>query len=337
MNIKKEMNVDTKEGNMRIAIVDLTPEAAAHILEFNTQNRKIKNNRILQYASDMKNGRWKSNGTPIILSNEWVLKDGQHRLLSVIKSGVTLYNTIVIFVPEVTANNYDLNATRSINDILTLDGINDVALRNSSVAAGITFSIRTSIRENWETARLDKLGITKSFILSEMNKHHDAVEFANEMINSVRGAKIRKSSIISAVINAYLSGYSEKKLRDFCTVLSSGITTQELDVQVIKLRDYANSFKSRDAKDYVELYYRTQNVLHNYEMGIPKKILTTSSKEYYKYPKPSNDEQLQLDFEEKRDKELVSDAQQKKTTLSDDELRNLFRSKNHTDIKALEK
>lgn len=65
MNIKKEMAVNTDDGEMRIVCADITPDDAKEILLLNTHNRKYKQQKLIEYVSDMESMRWKPNGIPI--------------------------------------------------------------------------------------------------------------------------------------------------------------------------------------------------------------------------------------------------------------------------------
>lgn len=69
----------------------ITPERAEYYLGLNEGNRTPRKTVISAYAADMAGGRWNDSPdiiTPIMISREGRLIDGQHRLLAVKKSGV---------------------------------------------------------------------------------------------------------------------------------------------------------------------------------------------------------------------------------------------------------
>ena len=116
----------TDEGTVNIIVEDLTPNKAEKYLKSNTQNRKLNQRRVDVYKNDMINGRWKQNGIPIIIGDDGILKDGQHRLSACIRSGITLKNQLVIIMPQKQANCYDIGLARSVKDIALLEGFDDI-------------------------------------------------------------------------------------------------------------------------------------------------------------------------------------------------------------------
>ena len=64
---KNEMVVSTKSGELKIVVMDITPTKAKNLLRMNTNNRNLRENRVDQYACDMKTGHWYANGMPIVI------------------------------------------------------------------------------------------------------------------------------------------------------------------------------------------------------------------------------------------------------------------------------
>lgn len=79
---------ERKENTMITAQVErITPEVAAEYLKHNTENfRKPTKSAIDRYARDIKAGKWQVNGEPITFSKSGVLKDGQNRLMAIVKA-----------------------------------------------------------------------------------------------------------------------------------------------------------------------------------------------------------------------------------------------------------
>lgn len=281
MNIKKEMAVNTDDGEMRIVCADITPDDAKEILLLNTHNRKYKQPKLIEYVSDMESMRWKPNGIPIIIGSDNVLKDGQHRLCSCVRSGVTLKDMILVYLPSTRANCYDIGATRTIKDMSIIGDVENANLRNYSITAMITYCLITT------TGHLDsspgKEGITKQRIFEEVLKQTDVCNFVRGRIGGNSARKIQKQPVLAAVANAYLCGYPFEKLDRFLTVLATGESLNAIELGIVKLREKISDTKvSRRALS--ELYYRTQKALYNYEKGIVVSKCTQSSTEYYKYP-----------------------------------------------------
>lgn len=77
--------------------ITITPELAKEWLEkYNVHNRKISTNHVQLLADEMTAGRFKDNGDVFRFNEEGILIDGQHRLLAIVKSGVSLIDAIVV-------------------------------------------------------------------------------------------------------------------------------------------------------------------------------------------------------------------------------------------------
>lgn len=107
-------------------VVEVTPALAEKWLaESNTHNRKTRPRTVDSYATDMVNGDWCDDGTPIQFSRNGTVLNGQHRLRAVVKSGVTLRVLVVSNLPEEVQESMDTGIPRSFADVLTLRGEKD--------------------------------------------------------------------------------------------------------------------------------------------------------------------------------------------------------------------
>ena len=69
---------------MKIETVLITPAMATELLKTNSNNRPVKEKRILKYAKDMLEGNWiAETGETIKVLLNGKLGDGQHRLMAV--------------------------------------------------------------------------------------------------------------------------------------------------------------------------------------------------------------------------------------------------------------
>ena len=85
--IIKQLNSDE-----RTEWVMVTPDVAKKLLGINyKEQRNVQPSRVEVYARDMSNGHWNSQSqNPIRISSDGHVIDGQHRLLAVIESGVSV-------------------------------------------------------------------------------------------------------------------------------------------------------------------------------------------------------------------------------------------------------
>jgi hypothetical protein len=98
----------------------ITPSLAAKLLETNIENRKPSAVLVRQYASDIKEGRWKLNGQAIQIDEAGRLIDGQHRLMAVIDAGTPVDMLVVRGVPRSSRDTIDTNKPRLAGDILQM-------------------------------------------------------------------------------------------------------------------------------------------------------------------------------------------------------------------------
>lgn len=73
-----------------LQIESIGPPQAERYLRSNVGNRKLSKVTIRRYAADMLRGEWRMNGETIKFDDRGRLIDGQHRLLAIIESGVTV-------------------------------------------------------------------------------------------------------------------------------------------------------------------------------------------------------------------------------------------------------
>jgi hypothetical protein len=106
---------------MKIEQIRIGPELAAQMLENNNNNRPVCAALVDQYAHAMKVGDWKLNGEPIQFDRFGNLLNGQHRLIGVIKSGLTFEFVVIRDLWEV-FDTIDCGRKRTGADILGLVG-----------------------------------------------------------------------------------------------------------------------------------------------------------------------------------------------------------------------
>lgn len=145
-------------GAFRSQWMDITPQMAAHWLENNFRNRPVKEDVVIAYARDMSIGDWVSTHQGIAFNDRDELIDGQHRLLAIIRSGMTIRMMVTFGLPSIirgremtTMDAVDRGATRSVADQLTIQH----GMKN----AGIIASTSRSIAALCSTERTRRLSV----------------------------------------------------------------------------------------------------------------------------------------------------------------------------------
>jgi hypothetical protein len=140
--------------------IDLTPELAKSYLIHNVNNRSVREGHMEALARDMAAGRWRVTGDSIKFDTNNELVDGQHRLLAVVKSNVTIRVLLVLGVEPDVRPVIDGQATRSAGDVLAIRSGGEKNISTLAAAARIALA-----RENgsWAT-----VGNTRSQVFSNV-------------------------------------------------------------------------------------------------------------------------------------------------------------------------
>lgn len=114
-------------------IVDVTPELATELLEHNIRNRNVREQVWRKYARDMRAGKWIVAESIKIDWNGRII-DGQHRLIAVIESGVTVKMMIVRNLDPEAQSAIDSGSKRSTADALRFKGHGEYATTVAAIA-----------------------------------------------------------------------------------------------------------------------------------------------------------------------------------------------------------
>lgn len=115
------------------AIITLTPERAAELLEHNSLNRPMSDLHMQRIAKQIVEGKWRFNGDTIKIADTGDVLDGQHRLWAIIEAKKPVETIIVYGISrEAFATIDTLRKPRSGGDVIALAG----QRRHRTVIAG---------------------------------------------------------------------------------------------------------------------------------------------------------------------------------------------------------
>lgn len=117
-------------GGVRSEWVLLTPELAEEFLAHNIDNRHVRKVHVTRLAHDMTKGHFAVTHQGIAFDDEGIMRDGQHRCLGVIASGVPVPVLVTYNLPATSQRFMDRGATRKVSDFM--DGPH-AAVRASAV------------------------------------------------------------------------------------------------------------------------------------------------------------------------------------------------------------
>jgi len=101
--------------------ISIDPLLAAKLLMYNRGNRRLSDTRIEAYARQMRDGAWDDrNPEALVIDTEGNLRNGQHRLNAVIRSGATVWFKVETGVDPAVADVLDTGKPRSAGDVITM-------------------------------------------------------------------------------------------------------------------------------------------------------------------------------------------------------------------------
>jgi hypothetical protein len=108
---------------MEIRMMDVTPSLASELLQKNNSNRRIRPGHVNSMAAMMREGKFQTTHQGVALNTAGAVVDGQHRLMAIVKSGVTVTMPVAF---NVDAEHYghlmiDVGLGRTTSDIYAVD------------------------------------------------------------------------------------------------------------------------------------------------------------------------------------------------------------------------
>lgn len=154
-------------------VVSITPEWAEKQLGKNHANRKPRKEHINSLARDMVAGNWQP-GQTITIDPNGNLLDGQHRLMAIMESGVTVEMIVISGVPPEAQTVIDTGVKRALPDVLQMMGYANTSVLSS--AARLSMAAIQSIETGTSAASPNKW--TNEEVISFIRNHGDLVDMA---------------------------------------------------------------------------------------------------------------------------------------------------------------
>jgi hypothetical protein len=171
------------DKNSEYIVRDVGPKEAEVLLGKNQRNRRINKNTVDEYANLMISGKWHPDAdTPIKLSYEDQLLDGQHRLMAVVESGVTLPFTFKTNCDPSAQQHMDRGRKRSLSDDLYMHGYRYTTLLASSLSTLHTYLTTEKIANHVSSIDFD----TAMSMLDEFPEFIDIATHASSRVQMAR-------------------------------------------------------------------------------------------------------------------------------------------------------
>lgn len=126
----------------RSRMVLMTPTLASELLQKNVGNRPLNKRRVDKYAGLMSRGEWDAenpDGCSTAIDSNHVLLNSQHRLYSIVQSGVSIWWRLDENVHPRARATYDIGRTRTPGDFLVSEMGDRVLDANKMAAAARVF------------------------------------------------------------------------------------------------------------------------------------------------------------------------------------------------------
>ena len=207
------MKIKTEEG------MSINPIIATKLLEKNTCNRPVNQRTVDYYAKQMKNGHWRLNGESIKFSDTDKVLDGQHRLLAIIQSGVTIKCDVRYGLEDNVFTTIDTGRVRQASDVLSISGIENY----QKIAAMVKFILNFRAGHYDQSARSyshgeDKLSneIILEFALKNKKSLYESYKYGFNKDNKLI------SGTFLASLHYIFKKLSQKDADEFCERVSDG-------------------------------------------------------------------------------------------------------------------
>ena len=181
--------------------VIITPEYASELLKFNTNNRAVRQNKVSQLAESMNKGEWELSNDAIVVSEGNVLLNGQHRLLAVVKSGVSCPFILFTGAQDSAFAVMDTPALRRVSDVIARKGGKSAQKAEAAIAKYL--NIHYDLINHWESIRRFSREVvaTRKEMVAFYDKKSDLLNRWIAKVNNIaqKGVRLAPESQLAAL------------------------------------------------------------------------------------------------------------------------------------------
>lgn len=248
-------------GNMSARFMLVTPELATKWLEKDKgihHNRPLKSHKVMQYAKDMKEGRWLVNHQGIAFGPDGEILDGQHRLWAVLESGVSIEFLVT--------NNMAVEAQRTVDDHIKRSAIDVLTIESG--ATGIVENLHAAIANRMMHGNKHLQVPTRQETIAYLTRHFEAIDFTIAAFGRKKVRGITRAPVLAPIARAWYS-HPHDKLNRFANILVTGdYEDKAVDDGPRRWRDWLLRALSMSTTPSPELVYsKTERVLFGFLKG----------------------------------------------------------------------
>lgn len=150
---------------LQAEVITITPEMAEQFLAKNTHNRHPKSSNLKKVVRALENGEWKLNGEAIKIAHDGTILDGQHRLIAIVQTGISMTTLVIRGLDHETQETMDGGSPRSAADALRLRGE-----ANAVTLASVAKKIRVANANGIKAAASNSYVLTTSEIIRTVDE-----------------------------------------------------------------------------------------------------------------------------------------------------------------------
>lgn len=236
-------------------------------------DRRIRDEKILQYAIDMEQGHWQISHQGIGIDTNDHITDGNHRLRAIIMADVTIPMLVTIGLQPEVYHVVDSGLARTTVDRAGQDWITNATV---SMARRMMLGLITNAHPR----------PSDSIAIAFMEKHKAAIMFAVGVFHQPR-RKVNVAPVRAAVARAYYHA-PERELTEFADALISGICNDPKRSAVLRLREVLLTAGSGagGAGHTAETYAKATRALRAYLDRMPLTRLYGATEDLFPLPTP---------------------------------------------------
>lgn len=157
-------------------VVTITPQHATTWLRANKNNRPVRRAHVAFLSGEITSGNWQVNGQAIVISDDEQVLDGQHRLMAVIESGMSIQSLVVYGISSDAFKTIDTGAVRTGADALYLHSPGMTA----SIVRCLATSVQWCMRLEHESVS-SKSRVSNTDIIAYVKEHPSLIQCAETL------------------------------------------------------------------------------------------------------------------------------------------------------------
>lgn len=257
---------------MHITMQTITPADAKDLLGANTNNRKLRADRVELYARHMTNGDWAETGEPIIIAADGELLNGQHRLHACVLADVAFTTAVVRDADPNVFQFLDSGLPRAAGDLVAQMGVKHSALTAAGARIAVGYRTGAITTTNQMTVHANRVEI-----LREIAAHHDLyARHVKQARAAFSGGHNQSGLLAFLVLTDTING--EGSAGEFVDGLVSGANLDAGDVRLAFQRLLVGPYRPKSGVVYLGTVTRayqtylaggTRKSLHTWKAGTP--------------------------------------------------------------------